>query len=222
MISIRDLQFDYSSDFRLNIPALEIKPYEKVAIIGPSGSGKTTLLNLISGIAIPQAGEVRVNEQQVNLLSDQQRRDFRLTRMGFVFQNFELLDYLSVLENVLLPYRISPALQLNNEVRERASELLKSMGMGDKQDRYTDLLSQGERQRVAICRALLTNPPLILADEATGNLDPQNKQLIVDLLFDAVDKHNTTLVAVTHDHDLLDRFDRVVNFQDFRAEHQHD
>lgn len=221
MIAIQDLKFDYSGGFRLSIPAFKIEAFEKVAIIGPSGSGKTTLLNLISGITLPEAGEVRVADQIVNQLSDRQRRDFRLTRIGFVFQNFELLDYLSVIENVLLPYRISTALKLNRTVRDRASELLYSMGMGDKQDRYADLLSQGERQRVAICRALLTNPPLILADEATGNLDPENKQHIIDLLFDAVDQHNTTLVAVTHDHDLLDRFDRTVNFQDFQAEADH-
>lgn len=222
MISIRDLRFDYPGGFRLSIPAFDIEAHEKVAIIGPSGSGKTTLLNLLSGITRPQTGEVRVADQTVSQLSDRQRRDFRLTRIGFVFQNFELLDYLSVLENVLLPYRISSALQLNTEVRDRASELLHSMGLGDKQGRYADLLSQGERQRVAICRALLTKPALILADEATGNLDPENKQHIIDLLFEVVDQHNTTLVAVTHDHDLLDRFDRVVNFQDFRTEAEHD
>ena len=221
MIDIHNLEFGYPGGFRLRIPTFRVAAFEKVAVIGPSGSGKTTLLNLVSGITLPQAGEVRVAEQPVSRLSDRQRRDFRLTRIGFVFQNFELLDYLSVIENVLLPYRISSALRLDREVRDRACELLRSMGMGDMRDRYVDRLSQGERQRVAICRALLPNPPLILADEATGNLDPENKRHIIDLLFDAVDRHNTTLVAVTHDHDLLDRFDQVVNFQDFHAAPAH-
>jgi putative ABC transport system ATP-binding protein len=217
LIDIHDLEFGYAGGFRLNIPAFRVADFEKVAVIGPSGSGKTTLLNLISGITLPQEGEVHVAEQPVSRLPDRQRRDFRLTRVGFIFQNFELLDYLSVIDNVLLPYRISSALRLNREARERAADLLRSMGMGDMRDRYVDRLSQGERQRVAICRALLPNPPLILADEATGNLDPENKRHILELLFDVVDRHNTTLVAVTHDHDLLDRFDQVVNFQDFHA-----
>ena len=190
---------------------------EKVAVIGPSGSGKTTLLNLIAGILVPQQGSVNVGDARVNALPDDGRRDFRITTIGFVFQDFELLDYLNVLDNILHPYRITRALKLHSGVRDRAMNLAAQMGIGDKLKRRADDLSQGEKQRAAICRALLPNPGLILADEATGNLDPENKTGILDLLFDSVSAHDATLLAVTHDHELLPRFDRVIDFQSFRA-----
>jgi ABC-type lipoprotein export system ATPase subunit len=123
-----------------------------------------------------------VNGTAVTSLSEAQRRDFRITTIGLVFQDFELLDYLSVLENILLPYRITRALRLDRPVCSRALQLAKEMGLGDKLTRRITGLSQGEKQRVAICRALLPNPTLILADEATGNLDPVNKTHILDML----------------------------------------
>ncbi len=188
---------------------------EKVAVIGPSGSGKTTLLNLIAGIIAPRAGSIRVGEAQVDQLNDSQRRSFRITNIGFVFQDFELLEYLSVLDNILHPYRISKALKLDQSVRQRAVQLAKQMSISDKLKRSVGKLSQGERQRVAICRAMLTNPDLILADEATGNLDPNNKAHILELLFKSVEDNQATLLAVTHDHELLPNFDRVIDFQTF-------
>ena len=218
MIHIRGLSFCYPGDaFRLDIPSFELQQGEKLAVIGPSGSGKTTLLNLVSGIITPNAGEVQVADTAVSALSDARRRDFRIHNIGFVFQDFELLDYLNVLDNILHPYRITRALRLTAEVRRRARELAQQMGMGDKLQRGAGTLSQGEKQRAAICRALLPRPALILADEATGNLDPQNKSHILDLLFEAVDQHQATLLAVTHDHELLPRFDRIVDFREFRA-----
>jgi len=126
-----------------------------------------------------------------------------------------LLDYLSVLDNILHPYRITRALVLDKTVRARAATLAENMGIGDKLARFPDELSQGEKQRAAICRALLPQPTLILADEATGNLDPDNKHVILNLLFDSVIDHDATLLAVTHDHELLSRFDRVIDFQNF-------
>jgi putative ABC transport system ATP-binding protein len=120
-----------------------------------------------------------------------------------------------VADNILHPYRISSALMLDAEVRRRAASLAELMEIGDKLNRNIASLSQGEKQRVAICRALLPGPALILADEATGNLDPRNKGRILDLLFETVEAHGATLVAVTHDHDLLPRFTRVVDFADF-------
>ncbi len=218
MISIRSLEFGYpNSDFRLSIPELTVETSEKVAVIGPSGSGKTTLLNLISGIISPLSGVVNVDDVEVSNLNDSQRRDFRITKIGFVFQDFELLDYLNVLDNVLHPYRISNALSLGEDVKMRAQALTAVLGIGDKSRRYPDKISQGEKQRAAICRALLPHPKLILADEATGNLDPDNKTLILDLLFQSVEEHNATLLAVTHDHELLKRFDRIIDFKDFRS-----
>jgi len=218
MIAIDSLAFSYPGmEFSLRIPRFEVAPGEKVAVIGPSGSGKTTLLNLVAGILVPQEGRVDCADIEVSALGDRQRRDFRISNIGFVFQDFELLDYLDVLDNVLHPYRITGALQLTNEVRTRAAELARRMGIGDKLRRRIDHLSQGEKQRVAICRALLPSPRLVLADEATGNLDPRNKGQILELLFSSVEAHGATLLAVTHDHELLRHFDRVVDFSDFRS-----
>jgi putative ABC transport system ATP-binding protein len=216
MIHIESLIFHYpSGEFRLEIPEFAVARGEKIAVIGPSGSGKTTLLNLIAGIMTPVKGSVRVENRQVSELGDAERRNFRITTVGFVFQDFELLDYLNVLDNIVHPYRITGALKLDKSVKRRAALLAEEMGIGDKLKRMADDLSQGEKQRAAICRALLPQPKLILADEATGNLDPDNKIRILDLLFQAVDQRDATLLAVTHDHELLSRFDRIIDFRDF-------
>ena len=218
MIEIKDLSFAYQAGFQLSIPSLSIPSGEKLAVIGPSGSGKTTLLNLVAGILTPQSGTVRVNSMNVESLDDRQRRTFRITNIGFVFQDFELIDYLNVRDNILHPYRINDAMKLDKATRSRAMQLAEQMGIGDKLNRSVVELSQGEKQRAAICRALLHAPSLVLADEATGNLDPRNKQRILDLLFESVDEHQATLLAVTHDHELLSRFDRVIDFAEFHSE----
>ena len=211
MIEIISLKFSYpSGEFRLEMPDFSVDRNEKVAMIGPSGSGKTTLLNLVAGILTPETGKVTVNETDVSELGDSDRRAFRITNIGFVFQDFELLDYLDVMDNILHPYRITSALKLGGDVRDRAESLARDMGIGDKLGRLATDLSQGEKQRAAICRALLPKPHLILADEATGNLDPDNKVRILDLLFRSVEDHGATLLAVT-----LDRFDRTFDFMDF-------
>jgi putative ABC transport system ATP-binding protein len=218
MIHIESLIFHYpSGEFRLEIPAFTVARGEKMAVIGPSGSGKTTLLNLISGIMTPVKGTLNVDNIKVNELGDTERRVFRISNIGFVFQDFELLDYLNVLDNILHPYRITSALKMDRVVKQRAMALAKEMGIGDKLRRMANKLSQGEKQRAAICRALLPQPKLILADEATGNLDPDNKVLILDSLFRAVEEQDATLLAVTHDHELLKRFDRVVDFRKFQG-----
>ncbi len=218
MVDIDGLFFSYTEGpFRLLIPSFRVDRGERVAVIGPSGSGKTTLLNLIAGILVPRRGTLRVDGAGIHPLSDPQRRAFRITTIGFVFQDFELIDYLNVLDNILHPYRITGALRLDRTVRDRAAALAESMGIADKLHRNVNDLSQGEKQRAAICRALLPSPRLILADEATGNLDPENKSHILDLLFEAVSSHDATLLAVTHDHELLPRFDRVIDFQSFRG-----
>jgi len=218
MIEIDALEFAYpEAEFFLRIPEFAVQSQEKVAVIGPSGSGKTTLLNLVAGILVPRQGRVHCAGTEVSALGDDARRDFRISTIGFVFQDFELLDYLNVLDNILHPYRITRALRLTATVRARAVDLAGQMGIGDKLGRGVGHLSQGEKQRVAICRALLPGPRLILADEATGNLDPRNKGHILELLFESVAAHDATLLAVTHDHELLPQFDRVIDFNDFRA-----
>ena len=216
MININSLEFNYDEgEFRLSIPELTVSQTEKTAVIGPSGSGKTTLLNLVAGIFLPQEGMVTVDALTVSKLNDSERRNFRIQNIGFVFQDFELLDYLNVLDNILHPYRITGALTLGIDVRARAVQLAGDMGIVDKLKRHPSDLSQGEKQRAAICRSLLPSPKVVLADEATGNLDPANKTRILDLLFRSVEEHGATLLAVTHDHELLSRFDRVIDFQEF-------
>ncbi len=215
MISLTNIVFQYpNSDFRLKVDSLEFSKSTKTAVIGPSGFGKTTLLNLISGIFVPQHGSVMVNEKLVNAFSDSERRTFRLTNIGFVFQDFKLLDYLKVMDNILLPFRINKVLTLKSKNKEKAKEISSLLNIEDKLSKYPDKLSHGERQRVAICRALLNDPPIILADEPTGNLDPENKQKIMRILFDYVAEQGTCLITVTHDHELLKDFDRVVDFKD--------
>ena len=216
LIKLSSVSFRYlEGDFSLQIPALAVGPTEKVAVVGPSGSGKSTLLHIIAGIRIPQSGQVVTDGVDVTALDDAARREFRIRSVGLVFQEFELLEYLTVLDNILLPYRIGPILRLGRDVRERAAELAGSVGIGDKLRRYPDRLSHGERQRVAVCRALLTEPDLLLADEPTGNLDPANKGRVLEILLDYAEAHGATLVTVTHDHDLLPSFARVIDFKDF-------
>lgn len=218
MIDIRDLVFAYpTGGFRLEIPAFHLAAGERVAVIGPSGSGKTTLLDLVSGIRVPGAGSVSVDGVAVSGLRDAERRAFRLRRIGLVFQDFELLDYLTVLNNILHPYRISDALRLDGAARARARALAEAAAIGDKLGRRPGALSRGERQRTAICRALIAAPGLVLADEATGALDPDTKIRVLELLFERVAAEGATLLAVTHDSDILGRFDRVVDFRDFHA-----
>lgn len=215
MIEINSLTFAYpSGEFKLDIEKLSVARSEKVAFVGPSGSGKTTLLNLVAGILPPNKGSIKVDNDEISTFNDTARRKYRITNIGFIFQDFGLLDYLDVRDNILHPYRITEALTLNSDVRNRADMLAEEMGIADKLQRHPTDLSHGERQRVAICRALLPGPKLILADEATGNLDPKNKTHILDLLFQSVEDHGATLLAVTHDHELLPHFDKVVNFNE--------
>jgi ABC-type lipoprotein export system ATPase subunit len=218
MIQITELEFRYGEgDFALLIPELLVERGESVAVIGPSGSGKTTLLNLIAGIATPQRGRVVTKGVEVTALDDARRREFRIRNIGLVFQEFELLEHLSVLDNVLLPYRINPSLRLEPPVRQRAVTLAGRVGVSDKLGRFANRLSQGEKQRAAVCRALIAEPELLLADEPTGNLDPANKGRVLDILFDYAGERGATLVTVTHDHDLLGRFGRVIDLGSFHS-----
>jgi len=217
MVALENVFFQYpDAEFRLNIDNLSFKQGSKTAIIGTSGYGKTTMLNIIAGIITPQKGSVKVNDQIINKLEDAERRNFRIQRIGFIFQDFKLIPYLNVMDNILLPYRINSSISMNNETLQSAVSIAEELGIKDKMKKYPSKLSQGERQRVAICRALLNRPSLILADEPTGNLDPENKKKIMDILFDSVDKFKATLITVTHDHDMLRGFDRTIDFKNFQ------
>lgn len=215
MIKTEGIHFQYSADsFSLRIPDLTFESGEKVAITGASGCGKTTFLALLSGILVPNSGEISIDGKSVSQMSDRQRRAFRLKTIGFVFQDFELIDYLTAYDNILLPFRLNPAMKMSSQDALRAEELASKMGIKDKLKRFPSQLSQGEKQRVALCRALITNPDYIFADEATGNLDPENKRLILDLLLDELALSNGTLLAITHDHELIERFDRSLDFNE--------
>ncbi len=213
-IQISNLQFSYASagGFRMHIPRLDIAAGECVAIVGPSGSGKTTLLNLMAGTFVPRSGEINVAGQRLDNMSDAARRRFRIDRVGQVFQAFELLDYLTVSENILLPRLIDTESRKNSGSQQRIQSLLSSVGLQDKADKRPDELSHGERQRVAVCRAMLNRPALLLADEPTGNLDQANKQKVVELLISQARTHDSMLLMVTHDHSMLDAFERVIDF----------
>jgi putative ABC transport system ATP-binding protein len=219
LITIESVEFGYpgADGFRLTVPSLVFDADEHCAIIGPSGCGKTTLLNLIAGVLRPASGLISNQNVTVSNLDDKARRAFRIKNVGLVFQAFELLDYLNVRDNVLLPYRLHRDMSLDDEVKARAAMLIESVGLGGKLNRSVDQLSQGEQQRVAVARALVTKPPLLLADEPTGNLDPDNKVRIIDLLQSAAEQTHSTIITVTHDHSLLDRFDRIIEFDTIRS-----
>jgi ABC-type lipoprotein export system ATPase subunit len=218
MIAIRDLDFRFPrSDFRLAVPSLDVARGQRVAIVGPSGSGKTTLLYLIAGILSPAQGTIRVEDQQVESLSDGRRRAFRVARIGLVFQSFELVSYLDVFENILLPYRLNAALRKKGPCSARVAQLAAETGLAHRLRHYPHQLSHGEKQRVAICRAMLPEPPLLLADEPTGNLDPSAKQQVIDLLFAQLDRTGATLLMVTHDMEIAARFPCVIDCRDFAA-----
>jgi putative ABC transport system ATP-binding protein len=218
MIEIRDLLFEYQQgEFHLSIPKLTIAPGEKVALIGPSGTGKTTLLNLLAGILVPASGVIEIEGLDIAPLNVDDRQDFRAAKMGLIFQEFGLLEYLTVLENICLPYRISPVLVRDAQVLDRARDIAETIGLGDKLHRYPKHLSQGERQRIEMCRALITQPAMILGDEPTGNLDPMNRDHVAALLFEYSTRAKAPLLVVTHDHELVKQFDRTVDIREFES-----
>tara|TARA_B100000686_G_C16561267_1_gene847870 strand:- start:229 stop:915 length:687 start_codon:yes stop_codon:yes gene_type:complete len=181
---------------------------ERVAILGPSGSGKSTLLNLLSGIDEPDQGTIEINGSDLRTLSETERTLFRRNHIGFVFQSFNLLPALTVLENLLLPLELIG--RTGNEANERARSLLEMVELSKRADSFPDRLSGGEQQRVAIARAVVHEPSLLLADEPTGNLDEDTSYRLIERLEDLISIGKTTLVVVTHSRQLADRMDRAL------------
>jgi len=187
---------------------LELEPGELVAVVGPSGSGKSTLLHLLGGLDRPDAGSVEVGGQRIEALAPAAMARFRNRTVGFVFQFHQLLADFTAIENVALPGRIAG--RGARELEARARALLEEVGLGEREDHFPGQLSGGEQQRVALCRALLLEPPLVLADEPTGNLDPAAGEAVFALLASLVERHGTTALVVTHNRELARRCARIL------------
>ncbi|HEY2040687.1 MAG TPA: ABC transporter ATP-binding protein [Edaphobacter sp.] len=185
-----------------------------VAIMGASGSGKSTLLGLLAGLDTPSAGEVRLNGTSISYLPEDKLARVRGKTVGFVFQSYQLVPTLTAFENVLLPYELNAESSNGNEGHERAKELLTSVGLSDRLDHYPVQLSGGEQQRVALARAFILRPPIVLADEPTGNLDSTNGNHVLELLLHLNRTLGTTLILVTHDPVLAAYADRRIVLRD--------
>lgn len=214
MIEVRGIQkwiqngsrrVDILKGISLRIPAGQF-----VAILGASGSGKSTLLGLLAGLDTPSAGEIWLDGVPVHSLDEAELAEVRGRKIGFVFQSYQLIPTLTALENVLLPFELNVA----GSGLEAARELLKAVGLGDRMHHYPVQLSGGEQQRVALARAFVVNPPIVMADEPTGNLDSSNGHLVLDLLLERKRIAKTTLVLVTHDPDVAARADRKIVLRD--------
>ena len=188
---------------------LEIKHAESLAIIGASGSGKSTLLGLLAGLDQATSGDILIGEENITLMSEDERARVRSEKIGFIFQSFLLLPSLTALENVMLPLE----LQSNKNALTEARQLLQRVGLADRQHHYPKQLSGGEQQRVAIARAFVTQPSILFADEPTGNLDKLTGQTVIDLLFEMNRESKTTLIIVTHDDVLASHCDRCLSLQ---------
>jgi len=191
---------------------LEIQKGEIVSIVGPSGAGKTTLLQILGTLDRPNSGEIIVDGISLESMNEKQQASFRNRQIGFIFQFHQLLPEFTALENVMIP-----ALIANNDfkkAKDRAEELLNYLGLNDRLEHKPSELSGGEKQRVAVARALINNPKIILADEPSGSLDTKNKEELHKLLFELRDKFGLTIVIVTHDKELAALSDRIIEMKD--------
>lgn len=194
--------------------SLEIPDKQMVAIVGPSGSGKSTLLGLIAGLDRPTSGTIWLNGVEITGLREQAMARLRLANVGYIFQSFHLIPTLTSLENVSVPLELAG----NSQARQRATELLQAVGLSHRVSHYPVQLSGGEQQRVAVARAFACRPPILLADEPTGNLDSATGQQVIDLILALHRDIGTTLVLVTHDHTLAASMERVITLRDGRVE----
>ena len=214
-VEIHRLLYRYSPlSFELRVGELRFGPGCSTAIVGPSGCGKTTLLELIGGLKVPSRGNIIVDALLLDQLPSSARRQWRRDNVGFVFQHLDLFEHLTVSENIRFPLEMSgsapPAMLLTQEIER----LLEETNLAGLETRRVSRLSRGEQQRVALCRALLSNPPLLLADEPTGSLDPLAKERMMSLLIAASRQRGATLIVATHDHSLLPMFDAIVRMEE--------
>ncbi|RQW77239.1 MAG: ABC transporter ATP-binding protein [Geobacter sp.] len=199
-----------------NDASLSVKRGEWLFLLGRSGSGKSTLLNLLSGMDLPERGKIEIEGITVNLLPERDRTLFRRKHIGFVFQFYNLIPTLTVSENILLPLELTGA--VTKESREAARELLTEVGLADRAESFPDRLSGGEQQRVAVARALIHRPALILADEPTGNLDAETGRQVLDLFECMVRRTGATMVLVTHSREVSRLADRIMTIHNARLE----
>lgn len=195
--------------------SMELQPGELVTITGPSGSGKTTLVSILGALLRPTSGEVRIDRTDLSAMSEAELSRLRARSIGFVFQSFNLLESLSVRDNVLFPAHLAPG--GTRAAEARADELLAKLGLTERRDALPRTLSGGEKQRVAIARALINEPRLIIADEPTGNLDTQTSREIMDLLTRFNREQGITILMVTHEPDIAAYARRVIRFVDGRV-----
>jgi len=186
--------------------SFQLERGKSMAVVGPSGCGKSTLLNIIAGLDVPTDGDVFWDGENISMLNEEKRANLRNGRLGFVFQDFHLIDHLTVLENVMLPLEIT----FGREIKKTAEKQLETVGLMDRINHMPKTLSGGEKQRVALARAFSTEPQFIFADEPTGSLDSDNGTVIEELLFKLNETNKTTLVIVTHDKDLASRCDNIL------------
>ena len=196
---------DILKGISLSIPAGQF-----IAIVGASGSGKSTLLGLLAGLDTPSEGEIWLDGTPIHNLAEGDLATVRGRKIGFVFQSYQLISTLTALENVLLPFELN----VEGSGLKQARSLLEAVGLGERMDHYPVQLSGGEQQRVALARAFVVNPPIVMADEPTGNLDSANGRLVLDLLLEHNNRAGATLVLVTHDPEIAARADRKIVLKD--------
>jgi len=218
LVEIHNLEFSYGSKPVLRIPAWRLHKQERVFLEGPSGSGKTTFLEILSGFLQVQKGSYLFQGQDLSKASEAVRDDLRRRSIGFIFQNFNLIPYLNVEDNVLLPFSLGHKDSRSvSELRRELSDLLAQLGLKDFEKRSVLELSQGQQQRVAAARAFLKRPTLLLADEPTSALDQDHRESFLRALFQLADQNSTALIFVSHDRTLETLFHRTCHMRDWRV-----
>jgi putative ABC transport system ATP-binding protein len=221
-VSIHNLRFSYDKtghDPILEIPEWSVAAGEHVFLHGPSGSGKSTLLNLLAGILATTEGSIKILDQSLDLMSERQRDKFRANHIGLVFQQFNLIHYLSALDNIRLANHFTSApFRRKTDSRANAKELLKTLGINAAlHNQPASTLSTGQQQRVAIARSLINTPELLIVDEPTSALDSQSRDAFMTILMEIVTQHNITLIFVSHDQSLTRYFSRTVALQEINV-----
>jgi len=218
MIHIENLIFQYTVKNRttptIQIPALRIRKSQKTMLSGKSGCGKTTLLNLMTGILLPQTGCIQIDHRNIPEMRDAARRLYRLNHIGYVLQEFSLIPHLKLQDNIKLPFFINPDFKWKRQHQENMQDLTERLRLQPLLHKYPPQLSVGEKQRACLCRALITRPELILADEPTANLDEGNRDEVLRILDEYVRAEQATLLMVCHDTSIQNWFDDHIAFED--------